>query len=233
MGAELAAPEATNDPEPTGTPETEPAEASAESQPQDQPAAQPDHALGQAEYTRSQQAFAALKERLGLPRTASRDEVLAAVDQLTNGSPDDEGNDEDFEEPELPQEYLDRLAAAEEAAYNASIDTMGAIYGSDMVVSAIEVANVIRSTDDPREIVTALAAFRGIGDEAPAAAGGQGEEPEGSPAVPPPVGLSEGDSGSPARQPISGSQARREPGTVQAIRGLFEAAGIQSRNRQQ
>lgn len=190
--------------------------------------ATPDPRLAQAEYTRSQQAFSALKERLNLPRTATRDEVLAAIDELQQGSA--EGDEEEYDEaPEDP-----RIAEALAIAFNAQIQTSRAIYGDEFVDEGLNLINMLRTSDDPHELMTNLAAFvdraaAGAGTAAPAPEGGA---PAADPnAVPAPVGVQDDDRGPSARQPISQSVARREPGTVSAVRGIFEGLGIATRTR--
>jgi len=228
MGAETATPDVELDPTAADdTPETEPVDQPEDGAPEDQSAAEPDRAIGQAEYTRSQQAFSALKANLGLPRNASREDVLAAVESLR----EERGDEGDDDQPE-PDPYVVEL---EQRAFQAELRAVGAIYGQDFTDSALETINLLRTTDDPNELLVAMAAFRdqwGSGAQAPAASGDEGDEgAEGEPVVPPMAGLPD-DSGPSGPQPISASAARKESGAVQAIRGLFEQAGIATRTRE-
>lgn len=211
-----------------GTPEGEPVAQAAPDAAADQSAAPDATVLSQAEYTRSQQAFSTLKAQLGLPRNASREEVLAAVNELQAG-PQGEFDDEPEAEPDP------RLEAALNRAYEAEYRTIGAIYGDEQAREGVELVNILRETDDLNEIFTNLWTYAqkwGAPAAAAAAATGGGEpaEPGADPnAVPPPIGAGEPGGGASDRQPISQSAARRESGTVQAVRGLFAAAGIASR----
>lgn len=221
QAAPEAAPDTPPPAEPVETPEVE--------APADQPAAEPDRALGQAEYTRSQQAFSALKAELGLDRHASREDVLAAVAALRGQPGGDDTDDED--EPEVDP----RVAEANERAFRAELRVSAAIYGQDFTDAALELTNFARTTDDPTELMTAFAAFRDRwGAAAAAATTAAGSTDDASAATDPnappaPVGLSEGDPGPSARPPLNASQAKRESGPIGAVRGIFADLGIASR----
>lgn len=220
-----AAPD-TPDPGPPADPE--PVEEPEAVEEADQPAAEPDLALGQAEYTRSQQAFSALKAELGLDKRATREEVLAAIKALKAQPADEDGEYED-DEPDP------RVVEAEQRAFLAELRVSAAVYGPEFTNDALELTNLLRSTNDPNEIMVAIAAFRDAhsgGAQAPAQVDEEPADEVDPNVVPPPVGLSEGDAGPSARQAISASAARRESGAQSAVRGIFESLGIASRPRQ-
>lgn len=224
MSAVMEATPATPDEQPaeelTGTPQGEPAEQPATEEPADQPQAEPE-TFGQAEYTRSQQAFSALRTELGLDRRATREDVLEAVRARAQEADEDEDEEADVEvDP--------RITEAEQRAFAAELRVAQAVYGDTFTTDALELTNLLRTNDDPNEIMVAIAAFRDKHSIAPVAAPIEDERP-GAPRVPAPVGLSEGDSGPSARQAITASAGRRESGAQQAIRGIFGELGIGSR----
>jgi len=157
-----------------------------------------------------------------LDRKATRDEVIAAV-QALKAAPS---------EPEV-DDRTDREKAADERAFTAELRVQEAIYaplyGKDVTARVIELANTLRTTNDPAEWMTAVSALvdnaRAAGSPAPAPAAGEGGQ---NPAEPPgDIGLPEGDQ-APSARPVP-SAGRRESGIVGAVRGIFAEAGIGSR----
>lgn len=208
-GTPAAAPPATA--EPVAPPDPEPSA--------DQSAAEPDSRIAQAEYTRSQQTIAAIRQELGLDRKATREQVLEALRARTAApSPDDDS------EPAPPPDP--RYAELEERARTAEFRVQEAIYspilGAGITTRVIDLANTLRTTDDPEELMGAVAAF--IEDSRPKAAAPSDQPVPGAaaPAAPPDIGLPEGDQGPSARP--SPTAGRRESGVVTAVRGLFRDA---------
>lgn len=185
-----------------------PAPASADTSP-----AAPDPRLGQAEYTRSQQAFSALKAELGLEPTATREQVIEAARQLRESAAtevDDDGEPVEVdEEKELLRQQL----------WETQVNVQAAIYGLPVATEVIDLINLARTTDDPSTLIPAFVAF--AEGKAPA-------QPAAAPATPAPgadPGLPEGDPALPvSTQPAP--RRSRESGVVGAIRGAFVAAGV-------
>lgn len=240
MGDEpTATPDAPPAPAPSDTPPpAEPAAPAAAAAPEGEPAAPPDPApvadqptadparIAQAEYTRGQQAFAALRQELGLEGKPSRDEIVAAVRALREQATAAAGEIED-EEPDDPRfaEARQQAREAEERAFAAEVRYQSALYGEEFTKEAIALVNLTRQSNDPVELITAVAAFRDKwGSPEP---GGPPPAPApGAPTPPAPgdIGLSEGDQGPSAstQQPSGG---RRESGVVSAVRGIFASVG--------
>ena len=227
-GNSTPTPDAQLEPAAGGTPPTTPAVAAAEPvappAPElgaDQSAAEPDALIAQAEYTRSQQTIAAIRQELGLDRKATREQVIEAVRQRAAAVAD----------PDAPkQEAIDpRLAAAEERAFVAELRVQEAVYaplfGQGFTARALELTNTLRQTNDPEDMMGAIAAF--IEGSRPVTAAATSEPPapgDGAPAAAPPdIGLPEGDQG-PSARPVP-TAGRRESGVVGAIRGIFAEAG--------
>lgn len=224
------APDGELEPGQDGTPEGEPAEPTEPTQAADQSAAEPDHQLSQAEYTRSQQAISQVRGLLGLDRKASREDVIAAIEALKQrpAAADDEGD----EDPRITEARAER-EAAEERAWNAELRVQTAIYGDGFTSDMWDVMNVARTSNDPSELATAFANF--AMSHGPAIAGAvqppvePGEQPDPD-AVPPPVPTSEGDRG-PSAPTTDVPRRGRESGVVSAIRGIFGEAGVGSREQ--
>ena len=182
--------------------------------------------IAQAEYTKATQQNAAIKRELGLPKTATQAEVLAALAAATaaaSASSDDDEDDGDDELTDREREAIERARAAE-------LRVASAVYGEEFTTSAVEFINLVRTSEDLDEILTAAAAFRDTGLELSATGGDEGDgetdeddADEGGSVV----GTSEGD-----RAPVvqASSGGRRESGVVGALRGIFAAAG-EERNR--
>lgn len=222
MEATPATPDAALETDPADTPPGEPVDQTTAEAPADQPAAEPE-TFGQAEYTKAQQVFSALRAEWGLDRRATREEILEeARARKVPAATEDEDEEADIEvDP--------RIAEAENRAFAAELRVAQAVYGDTFTTDALELTNLLRTNDDPNEIMVAIAAFRDKHSTAQVAAPVVEPEQSGAPRVPAPVGLSEGDSGPSARQAITASAGRRESGAQQAIRGIFGELGIGSR----
>lgn len=206
-----------------GTPEGEPADTAEPEQPADQPAAEPESPYTQAEYTRSQQTISSIRDKLGLDKKATRQQVLDAFDAALEARQATGADEEDEEEDP-------RVTEANERAWNAELQLATAIYGEEFTGSMTEVINVARTTNDPRELATAFAAFAmdygaTLAGAAPAAAEAEDEPDEGESASLD-IGPSEGDRGPSARQAAEQPARRRDTGVVGAIRGIFQEAGV-------
>ena len=195
---------------PAAPPPAEPAAAPAVEPPADQSAAAASP-FTQAEYTQSQQAIAEIRRELGLPRTATRAEVVTAFKERLAAPA--VGEPEDEPDP--------RIVEAEQRARAAERRMAVAIYGEAFTADVIRWVNLARTTDDFEEFMLYAAAFRDT--HAPQAATVIPEAPPGpAPVATPPAdaGLPEGDVTS-ARPTAS---RRRESGATTAIRGLFKQA---------
>lgn len=226
MGNIAAAPDALGA-DPAGTPaQPEPAQPDPAPEPApDQPGEPTTLTSSQAEYTRAQQAFAALRSELGLPRTATRDEVLATIRSLKQPTQAaSEPDDEALEDPRVA-EALQRAADREQRAFDALLAVQTGIYGEDFTSQAIEAINLVRTSNDPTELFPALHAlvqqFGGGGAPAPAPSPAVPAQPD--PLARPDIDLADGGGGGPA--PTNDAPRRgREPGVVGAVRGIFAEA---------
>lgn len=179
--------------------------------------------IAQAEYTRATQQNAAIRAKLGLSKTATQAEILAAL-EAAMAAPATADDDDDADEPtERERELAERARAAE-------LRVASAVYGDDFTTAAVDFINLARTSEDLDELLTAAAAFRGFGEES---AGGQVEDDgegdeDDEDAGGNVVDTSEGDR-APVVQPSSGG--RRESGVVGALRGIFAAAGEERSRR--
>jgi hypothetical protein len=201
--------------------EAEPLEGEDAADDADQPAAP--SPIAQAEYTRATQLAASIRRELGLPKGATQAEVTAAI-QSIRAQPDDEDGDDYEEAPELLAERERRIAS--------EVRFASAIYGEQPTADALELLSAARSTDDVEELLTMVFAFRdnhpaALAAPAPKAAAAAADAAEDDGGTEGDIDLSEGDVAS--RQRESTPAGRRESGAVNAIRGLFEQAGIASR----
>lgn len=224
MEATQPAPDAAAEPVQPVTPEADPApeqDAAAESAADaDQSQAEPDRLLAQAEFTRSQQAFASLKSQLGLDKKATREDVIEAVRVLREqpaAQVDDEG-----------EELDPRIADAEQRAFKSEMRVMQAVYGEDFTQDAITAIDIARSTNDPETLIAAFAAFAQSHGRGAAAAETDDDDDETDDDQPRDIGTSEGDR-SPSAQTTTQPAPRGESGTVSAVRGIFQKAGIGTR----
>lgn len=203
-------------------PEEEPAGA-------DEPEEAPDQSpasgrIAQAEYTRATQLAANVRRELGLPKTATQAEVIAAI-QSRSAAPAEVDDDDGEGLTERERELLERSRAAE-------LRVQSSVYGDEFTTDAVSLINLARSTDDLEELMTSFAAFRdahggplesGGGEEA------EDDEDEAEDEGDAGIDTSEGDRAPRVEQPSGG---RRESGVVGAIRGLFaEAAESARRSR--
>lgn len=187
----------------------------------DQPAAEPNLQVAQAEYTRSQQTIAVMRDKLGLDRKATREQVLEAFEARI-AAPAVEGEGEGDDRTEREKEADARAFAAEFRVQDAIYTP---IYGEGFAQKVIDLANLTRTTNDPEQLVQAVASF--IEEHRQAGATEPAAEPvaDGAPAAPPAdVGLPEGDQG-PSARPVTAAGPRRESGTVGAVREIFAAVG--------
>lgn len=188
----------------------------------DKSTAEPDRRIQQAEFTHAQQAFSQLKGDLGLPRTATREEVIAAVQALRERPADVEDEPEPELDPDNP--LVQRLQAAEENAWQSTYRYHAAIYGEGPVTKVAEFMTLARTTNDVSELMeAALDVARSFA----AAQGEPGPAPEPEPSVAAgDIGLSEGDSRGPSARPQTAPGGQRgDSGVVGAVRGIFERAG--------
>lgn len=205
--------------DPTDTPPGEPVDEAPAPTSEDKSAAESDLRLAQAEYTKGQQTIAAIRLELGLDRKATRDDVLAAIRARAVAT--DEGDPAPEADP--------RLAEYEARAFAAELRVQDAIYtpifGGEFATKGLELANTLRTTNDPEELMGALAAFvesyRGGGaDPAAGASAAEGDQSDRPPAD---VGLPEGDQG-PSASTSPAVRRGQESGTVSAVRAAFESA---------
>lgn len=219
MVVERTTPEDELEPQAVDTPEGEPVdEPTAEDRP-DQSVAPA--VIAQAEYTRATQLAAAIRRELGLPKSATQAEVIAAVQARQAAE-----QAEETEEEELDP----RIVQAQERAFQAQMRVVHAVYGEQFASDALELINAVRTSDDIEELITQIAGFRDThapASDAPQAATAPppAEPAEASPAD---IDMSEGERATPVQSTPSG---RRESGVVGALRGIFEAAGAASRPR--
>lgn len=192
-----------------------------EDRPDTSAAAPTDPRLAQAEFTRSQQAFADLKKQLGLPKTASREEVAAAVTALQNAPATHDESDDELLAPEIAE----RLTAAEQRAFDAELRVASAIYGQDFTTDAVDVIDTLRTTNDPTQLMSALHGLILKYGAAEAGAGGAEttQDDETTTDQPLDIGTSEGDRGGSVQTTTAQSRGR-ESGVVSAVRGIFKAA---------
>lgn len=186
-----------------------------------EPAADPssepeDRRIAQGEFTRAQQTFAGAKEILDLPKTASRDDVLAAIRALKEGTGGGEELGEDGEPDPEKAELRTEL-------WRAQARVQAAVYGEQPIRSMVDFINLARSTDDVETLTTAWMAASATDP----AATGQPEPPTvpATPVPPTDITLSEGGvRPGPSAQP--GQQARRpESGILDAVVSSFRRAG--------
>lgn len=231
MEATQPAPGAAVEPVPPVTPEADEAEDQDQAgEPEagtDTSTAEPDLQLARAEFTRSQQAFAEAKALLGLDKKASRTDVINAIQALQQGPAGDDGDDGEEVDPRLAEARA-RAEQADERAFLSELRVQQAIYGDTFTQSAIDVVNIVRTTNDPGEIVQAFAAFvEAHGGKMAAATESATDVNDEAPDQPLDVGTSEGDRGPSAQQPAT-SAKRGESGAVDAVRGIFRGLGIGS-----
>lgn len=224
-------PEPEDEDEVEGTPAGEQPTDSTPEPEADQSAAAAPPPPSQAEYTRAQQAYGALKVKLGLPKTATRAEVDAAVDAVMSkgGSPVTEPEPDADEDPRYAQLRQERDEARQQAIM-VQMDTERAISG-DLADDAFRFVNLARDPKaTPAEMVQAarelVLAHRDAFTETDETDETGDEEP-GTPESD--IGLSEGDS--PTASPETSGRRNRETPATGAIRGLFKAAVEGTRRR--
>lgn len=201
-----------------GTPPGEPAAApSAPEEPADRPTAGAPPAT-QAEYTRAQQAFAALKSDLGLPASATRADVQAAVSALKTSPKAVSEDDAEDEDPVVVQLRAER-DEARSAVVLAQMEAEREISGP-LADDVFRFVNLARTSNDVRELVQAgrelVLSHRDAFMESEAESEGESdEEPEVD------IDLSEG--AAPTARPTQGRR-NRESAATSAVRDAFAKA---------
>lgn len=175
--------------------------------------------IGQAEYTRATQTAAAIKRELGLPKSATQAEVIAAL-QAARAAPEADAEEDDVEEDP-------RIVAERERRIAAELRVTTAVYGEQFAADGLALLNAARTSDDLDELFTMLAAFRDAHAPAPAPTSAASAPTDAPPAPEQNIDLSEGDRAS--RQSEPAPAGRRETGATSAVRGIFESLGIASR----
>lgn len=197
------------------------AEEPAEDRPDQSPAR---NVIAQAEYTRATQTAAAIRKELGLDKSAPQAEVIAALQALRTGATGDEaGDDEDDELSERERLAIQRATAAE-------IRVQAAVYGDQFANDGLELANLLRSSDDVEEMFTALASFvqaHGGPPAVDASDESETDEDAGEAGTGGVIDTSEGDAA--PRSTESAPRTRRESGVVSALRGIFSEAQAATR----
>ncbi len=177
----------------------------------------------QAEYTRSQQQWSALRSELGLGRDARPEDVYAAFHARLETAPEVEEIEEQAPPPDP------RVQELEMQLFLAEMRTQQAVYGEEFANDSIELINIARTSDDPKELVPAVAAFVARHRElfGPDVQGAMPQAPAGEPEMVD-ISLSESDAGPTAAKSleaelarVKGLKADRGPAAVAAIfRGL-------------
>lgn len=205
----------------TDTPATEPVVAPTVAAVTDQSAADANDRLAQSEYTKAQQAFAVIRQELGLEGKPTRDQIVEAIRTLKERE-DGTGEIEELD-PRIDEANARAFAAelrVQEAIY-------APLYGDGFSQRTLDFVNVVRQTNDPEELFAAATAFI-ENAQAKATAAPVPASPDAPAAPAPDVGLPEGDQGAPA-QSVDSSAGRRESGVVGSIRGIFKDAGVATR----
>lgn len=170
----------------------------------------------QRQYTQDRQRWAALRDGLGLDKTATPDEILEAVDTLRTSRPADA-------DPDKP--YDPRVAELEARAESAHWQLQSAMF-PETADAAREFADLARRTRDPDELVPAFyqILMRFAVDESQSAGGAA--EPAAPGDEPVDVDFGAGGGMAPAASPSDDAALQRLRGSGNVAQGLKHIPGL-------